>query len=749
MSLYSDFYSRLLPGNYALTKSMELTKIHNSGTLWYTKKFLTLYYFIFLSNQIFTTQYQREVIQIFDSFIESLPENIQPSAREYFYPKSEAINFKSPKFNLFSQFAGVQVFRDQEERDAYYQDARKYYFSLLMGSGGQTGIKKLLKEAVQQPGFVYSHENIDKVLMRAAISTCADDLNTAGKICDNSVKYILSEEAIAAACRLAERGAVTEEDVARLNERYPHAKPKFRMIENDMAAFIRNERQILYYYGFFHSKSTGASDMEFSSLTPIGELALKAGYYGSLVIWEHQKLKMISQPATTEIKQIPAVDDPEKNFFVSFTPYTDILGAIIRQGSMTLDEYKYIVSRRKHCFDDDSWNAEERTLWQHLPQIMERVGSFRRKSDITDEDGRKELLKYLLGVRSDIPADKGTDPMGAVSFGSSCVRISDRDKLSFIYGVYTKLGKYKLMRYEDVLMDTEADLRRRYAQPVSGNTAPCDSKVKIGWDLYIIHPDTFLMVSAALVCAGAGCGITDLEDISPDRVTRLSRYIWEKMPELFRALGARTEAGVKKKVIAALTALAAENYSSYLLTDERRSVGRLAGYKAENSADLKNKIHQISGSAPSVTDGQRERSSALVNLMKAYYIQLFSENGLLKCECCGSTTFITASGDPYLEFHHLIPFNIADGPDHYLNLFAMCPSCHRKIHFMGAKDKAEEYQKLSSNNYLELPFVKRLKKLRSEGLLRSYQLDYLQADGAISESDYGEISWGRYNEERK
>ena len=68
---------------------------------------------------------------------------------------------------------------------------------------------------------------------------------------------------------------------------------------------------------------------------------------------------------------------------------------------------------------------------------------------------------------------------------------------------------------------------------------------------------------------------------------------------------------------------------------------------------------------------------------------------------------------------------------------------------MGAKDKAEEYQKLSSNNYLELPFVKRLKKLRSEGLLRSYQLDYLQADGAISESDYGEISWGRYNEERK
>ena len=49
MALYDDFYESLLPGNYALTKSMELTKVSNSGTLWYTKKFLTLYYFIFLS----------------------------------------------------------------------------------------------------------------------------------------------------------------------------------------------------------------------------------------------------------------------------------------------------------------------------------------------------------------------------------------------------------------------------------------------------------------------------------------------------------------------------------------------------------------------------------------------------------------------------------------------------------------------------------------------------------------------------
>ena len=39
--MYNDFLESLLPGNYALTKSMELTKVQDSGTLWYTKKLKT------------------------------------------------------------------------------------------------------------------------------------------------------------------------------------------------------------------------------------------------------------------------------------------------------------------------------------------------------------------------------------------------------------------------------------------------------------------------------------------------------------------------------------------------------------------------------------------------------------------------------------------------------------------------------------------------------------------------------------
>lgn len=129
MSLYSNFVDSLLPGNYALTKSMELTKVQDSGTLWYMKKFLTLYYYIFLSNDIMTTAYQQAVIKIFDNYIASLPEEIRDDAEKYFYPENNAINFKSSDFNLFSNFASYNIFASQDERISYYQSAKKFLFA--------------------------------------------------------------------------------------------------------------------------------------------------------------------------------------------------------------------------------------------------------------------------------------------------------------------------------------------------------------------------------------------------------------------------------------------------------------------------------------------------------------------------------------------------------------------------------------------------------------------------------------------
>lgn len=740
MPVYDDFLQSLLPGNYALTKSMELTKVQDSGTLWYTKKFLTLYYYIFLSNDIMTTAYQQAVIDIFDNYIGNLPEEIKESAEKYFYPDNEAINFKSKNFNLFSNFASYNMFANQEERMAYYQSAKKYYFSLLMGSGGQRGVKKMLKEAVQCPGFVYSHANIDQIILGAAIDVCMSEANSKQKISDNSVKYILSKKAMEKACQMAYQSPVDEADIQQLNRDYPHDKPNYRGIENDMIAFIRNERQILYYYGYFHSKSTGATDFEFSSLTPIGELALKANASEFLIIWEHQKIKMLSQPATADINQVSLVSNPADKFGISYTPYTDILGHLLRCGSMSLDEYKYVVSRKKHCFDETLWEQEEEEILENLEFIKTRVNAFDRQRDKADEDGRKELLKYLLGVRNDLPVDRKTNPFGILSVKNSEVSTDCRDTLSLIYSIFSRLDDYKIQKYENVFEDSELDLRRRYIATATGNPANINARVKIYWDLYNIHPDNFIMLSAAITFSAISLDISDVENMSRGDIDEVSAFLFENFKGLLRTLGMRTLTAIKREVQKAVLSLKNCDYTSYINTDEDHDKQILARYRTENTADLLTRIKQISANATVIPDENRERNSTLVSLLKSYYMRCYAENNMLKCECCGEETFITNAGEPYVEFHHLIPFNIAYGPDHYLNLFALCPNCHRKIHFLNTEEKGEKYEELSGNNYMHLCFTERLRELREQNLLRSYHLEFLLADNAISLDEYNTVA---------
>lgn len=68
-----------------------------------------------------------------------------------------------------------------------------------------------------------------------------------------------------------------------------------------------------------------------------------------------------------------------------------------------------------------------------------------------------------------------------------------------------------------------------------------------------------------------------------------------------------------------------------------------------------------------------------------------------KCECCGSDApFTTAEGEPFLEVHHLR--RLADGgSDTVANAVALCPNCHREIHYGINKSALVDsmYKKLS------------------------------------------------------
>ncbi len=378
MATYQDFIDSLLPGNYALTKSMELTKIQTSGTLWYTKKFLVLYYYVFLSNEIFTKEYIHKVVDIFDTYINTLDDSVKEDAKIFFYPENETMNFKSHSFKTFSSFAGQTEFLSQEERRTYIQKAKKCYFALLMNSGGQTGVKKFLKESLQSKDFCYSETSIAEILYTSAINSLTIDVNKEHKIKDNSIKYILSEKTMQQAVSLSLTGTVTTKEIEKLARQYPNPNPHYGSIENDMVAFIRNERQILYYYGYFHSKSSGANDLEFSSLTPIGELALTANAIEFLAIWEHQKIKMISQPETVIINKLSICQNNPERFAISFSPYTDILEHLMKKGSLSLEEYKLVIGRKNRRINKD-WNDIESEIFTHLDDIKQTVYGFQRR----------------------------------------------------------------------------------------------------------------------------------------------------------------------------------------------------------------------------------------------------------------------------------------------------------------------------------------------------------------------------------
>lgn len=80
---------------------------------------------------------------------------------------------------------------------------------------------------------------------------------------------------------------------------------------------------------------------------------------------------------------------------------------------------------------------------------------------------------------------------------------------------------------------------------------------------------------------------------------------------------------------------------------------------------------------------QPEKETVSVTLYKRYPLvvaeTLRVANGY--CELCGvKSPFKTKSGRDYLEVHHVIPLS-KQGSDTVANTVALCPNCHRMLHF--------------------------------------------------------------------
>ncbi|ELB2755723.1 HNH endonuclease [Vibrio alginolyticus] len=123
---------------------------------------------------------------------------------------------------------------------------------------------------------------------------------------------------------------------------------------------------------------------------------------------------------------------------------------------------------------------------------------------------------------------------------------------------------------------------------------------------------------------------------------------------------------------------------SYIAESENRPFEDLTYFEASVNEELNKKamVKPEGNQRPSTTNSS---SSNFIRdpAVKAWV--LLRANGI--CECCNkSAPFITASGKPYLEVHHLIRL-IDNGPDTPENCVAVCPNCHRELHY-GSNSKS-------------------------------------------------------------
>lgn len=681
MNCFESFVKGITPGNYFLTKSMELTKINTSGTLWYLKKFLVLYDAIFLSDKIRSQVGIKKVIQNFDDYINSLPNSQREDAINYFYP-----NYANLKTNFRTWYDFAGKFDIEDNIDSYKALVNKYYFVYLMGLGGQSGVKAYIRDKMYNTDFVVRK-----------LPSIIDEYRTY----HFELKYSNSQ------------------------------------IINDYPASLRNERQILFYFGFVHSRTNGrGNDNEFASLTPIGELAIKSNSKEFAIIWEQQKIKMISQPVTVEFPSISGCKfcSPDK-FKLNYSPYLTILNCIKANNGMVAGFYDLILSRT----NNDNVNyviSNYSELKNHLDEVKTVVSNFGIKSDLASEDFLKEIKKYLLGLRSDLSKDNGENYYGCIRNTSNGWEITDSSKLDKILNIYTEIEKYKIKRYNPIFDSSFKELKTKYKNTAMNIEYKQNHKIKMEWDLYNIKQDRIISLSMIVndYLLNNNCL---LEDINYNSFYEYVKSNFSNIMQSINLFKKHDIIDVFKEIVYRITShtLADIEYEN----DNKIDTLYVNRYSTLSVDDLLKKLKEVSKENVMPTL-QRKRDSRIIGLLNSLYLANYSDKDhYVKCECCGNKTFIKQNGDPYLEYHHLIPFSIADGPDHYENVFAICPMCHRKIHHIKDECKEALYDGFDKNNHFKKTIVQRLKDLYKKNILKSYQLEYALSEQMINEEEYNLI----------
>ncbi len=163
--------------------------------------------------------------------------------------------------------------------------------------------------------------------------------------------------------------------------------------------------------------------------------------------------------------------------------------------------------------------------------------------------------------------------------------------------------------------------------------------------------------------------IRNLERLTNNLSTQILIKKSDKLP-----LKTRTRAGGWSEVynVEDLDLVKIETYEQYT-KDLNQKI-----HKSKESNDIKR--HERLASAPEKPEKIQLISSGFKRNADVIVEVLNRANG--KCERCNKPAPFTRKSDfsPYLEVHHRIPLS-EDGKDNVDNAMALCPNCHREVHF--------------------------------------------------------------------
>jgi len=666
-----EFLSSLLPGNYWITKSMEFSKTNSSGTLWYLKKWFVYYYFIFFKKTIHEDDYI-QIADNFDKFIASLDPLVQDKAKEFFYEVDIKTNFT--RMNAFCDTSGT-IFSSAREEAQSITEAKKFYFMYIMGIGGQSGYKKEILELIQA-GTSYTE-----------------------------IKKIMVEK--------MENEGVQPSDI----------KIQF----TDFPAAIRNERQIFFYYGLFHGSDK--KDLSgFYTMTRIGRSIISATFYELVIIWEHQKLKMISQNPDTKIELGNHKVDSTLNysaFSVHYHPYLALLKILASLQIVSKEIYQNYIARLKNYHDLNILSEDIKINPAIIENIKTKITSFNRKGDLATEDFHKEFKKYVLGI-SNLPLDNGTNLFSFLS--EDGLKVENNIKLNFIIKCYDLIINYLDSKNLDTYKSFEKSLREYYLAQVNKTSFEYDPEITYEWHKYIISPETTIILSVAYVY----CAIKNNKyDFNLSETEIKTSY--RELKNILEIAGIGKQSDFVENIQRIQSEL-----SDGLLTisydTEEEEIPTVFDELIDES-----KLAEIS-KRTSAFNINRKRSPEVINAVRSYYRKNFEipPNNLIQCDACNEETFMTKGQYAYLEFHHFIPFSTDNGPDHYLNLVGICPTCHRKFHHATKDTRKALYESLSMNNNMKKTLDFRINKLYEENVLDPLNIEFLKKENIISKEKYEE-----------